>query len=260
MANDVTVTRLEEGVYLASRPLGRGEPDVRAALLLGQHRSAVVDTMLCPEDMAPLLTLLARHGRPVVVVNTHADWDHVWGNAAFPAASIAGHIVCRERLAGAEERAVLDAKRGEDPALFANVALVLPDVTFDQFMAFDLGGLTLELHHVPGHTADCLVAYVPERRLLYAGDCAEDPWPLLHSGPLDRWIGALRYWAARDVATVVPSHGRISGVELLLNNASYLESLPDGGLPSGTRPDGVPPFYIAGHEENCAAARLLGAA
>jgi hypothetical protein len=46
---------------------------------------------------------------------------------------------------------------------------------------------------------------------------------------------------------------------LLLNNASYLESLPDGGLPIGTLPDSVPPFYITAHEENCTAARLLGA-
>ena len=252
MSADVTVTRLEDGVYITARPL-EGGPDVRAALLLGERLSVVIDTLLCPEDMAPLLRLLAEHGRPVAVVNTHADWDHVWGNPAFPGARILGHRLCRARLLDAEARVVLERKRGETPGLYDNAALVPPDVTFETSMALHLGGLTLELHHLPGHTADCLVAYVPERRLLYAGDCAEDPFPLLNSGPLDGWVAGLRGWAERDVATVVPSHGRISGTELLRNNAEYLEGL----LGETPVPSGLPEFYAEAHKGNRQAARRM---
>lgn len=253
MADDVTVTELQPGIYLASRPLSQTSV-VRAALLLGERRAAVIDTLLCPEDMAPLQVHLARHGRPIIVVNTHADWDHFWGNAAFPGTLIVGHRLCRERILSPETTAIEQLK-AEDPARYANAALIAPDLTFETSMCIDLGGLTLELHHLPGHTPDCLLSYVPERHLLYAGDCAEDPFPLLYSGPLDGWIAGLRDWAARDVETVVPAHGRVGGVELLRENAAYLEGVRRG--------DPYPAYYPSTHaplhEENLAAARRLAA-
>jgi glyoxylase-like metal-dependent hydrolase (beta-lactamase superfamily II) len=255
MAHDVTVSELQPGIYLALRPLEQmeGGGAVRAALLLGERRAVVVDTLTCPEDMAPLQALIGAHGRPYIVVNTHADWDHFWGNAAFPGAPIVGHCIARERILKptADEVAEIDGLRAESPAQFANAALVAPDITFETTMAIDLGGMTAELHHLPGHTADCLLVYVPERHLLYAGDCAEDPFPLLHSGPLDGWIAGLRHWAERDVETVVPAHGAIGGAGLLRDNADYLESLTRGGA----APEGVGPFYARGHAENVVAAR-----
>ncbi len=253
MTPDVDVTRLDEGVYIASRSLGGGEPDVRAALFVGARRAVVVDTLARPEDMAPLIDLIAARGLPVVVVNTHADWDHAWGNAAFSAAPIVGHQLCRTRLLGERERAVLARKRAEDDLFYANVQLLPPDVTFETTLRLDLGGLTVELHHAPGHQPDCLVAYVPERRLLYAGDCAEDPFPLLNSGPREGWIQALRAWSARDLDTVVPSHGRIGGVELLKANADYLAGLDHDEPP----PVGTPDFYLEAHTSNQAVARRL---
>jgi hypothetical protein len=96
---------------------------------------------------------------------------------------------------------------------------------------------------------------VPQRGLLVAGDCAEDPFPLLESGPLDEWAAGLRSWASRGVRTVVPAHGAIGGPELLRANAGYLESLrsappvPDGPLHS---------FYADAHRRNVQAARPPG--
>lgn len=252
MSSEVTIQPLREQIYLAERPMD-GDAIVRAALLLGRRRSVVVDTLTSPEDMAPLLAIATQHGRPIVVVNTHADWDHVWGNAAFPGATIVGHQLCRARLLGDAERATLAQKRQEQPHRYAQVLLNPPDVTFATAMTLDLGGLTLELHHLPGHTEDCLVAYVPEQRLLLAGDCAEDPLPLLNSGPLDGWIHDLRAWAARDVDTVVPSHGAISDPALLRENAAYLERLLDNTA-APLQPD-LPAFYVAAHARNQAIAR-----
>ena len=254
MTGEVTVSPLGEGIFLASRALAGG-PEVRAALLLGTERAAVVDTMARPEDMAPFVALAAAHGRPVTVVNTHADWDHAWGDAAFPGAKIVGHRLCRERLRGAEARARLARERGADPAAYANVTLVPPDSTFEAATTLPLGGMTLVLHHLPGHTADCLVGFVPERRLLLAGDCAEEPFPLLGSGPLAGWVRDLRAWAQKDLEVVVPSHGRIGGPELLRANAAYLEGLAD----DPPVPAGVPAFYAEAHAANVAAARRLGA-
>lgn len=254
MGTDVSVTPLSEDIFLASRALAEG-PDVRAALLLGTERAAVLDTMTRPEDMAQFVELVAAHGRPVTVVNTHADWDHAWGNAAFANARVVGHKLCRQRLIGAEEKARLAQKQEEDPETYANARLVPPDSTFDAATTLPLGGMTLVLHHMPGHTVDSLVGFIPERQILLAGDSAEDPFPLLGSGPLESWLRDLRAWDREELQTVVPSHGAIGGPELLRANAAYLGSLAD----DPPVPEGVSAFYAEAHAANVAAARRLAA-
>lgn len=254
MSAEIAVAPLSEGIFLAMRTL-EGGAEVRAALLLGAERTAVVDTMTRPEDMAPLAEMATQHGRPVTVVYTHADWDHAWGTAAFPGAKVVGHRLCRQRMLGEEERERLAREQERDPETYANVKLMPPESTFDAATTLPLGGMTLVLHHLPGHTADSLVGFVPERRLLLTGDSAEDPFPLVGSGPLGSWIRDLRAWDREDMETVVPSHGEIGGTELLRRNAAYLESLVD----DPPVPDGVSAFYAEAHTANVAAARRLAA-
>ncbi len=73
----------------------------------------------------------------------------------------------------------------------------------------ELGSLTLELHHLPGHTPDTIVGFVPERGLLLMGDTAETPLPVVPpDSPLAAWIGGLERWEHDPrVRIVVPAHG-----------------------------------------------------
>ena len=75
------------------------------------------------------------------------------------------------------------------------VLLIAPDTVFDEETTVDLGSMTLELHHLPGHTPDTIVGFVPERGLLLMGDTAETPFPVVPADSplarLDRWPGAL---------------------------------------------------------------------
>ena len=70
----------------ADRIDAEGFPTI-AAVVLTPARAFVVDTLMRPQDMAPVQDLLAERAgaRRTVVVNTHHHWDHVYGNAAFPA-------------------------------------------------------------------------------------------------------------------------------------------------------------------------------
>ena len=246
MNDAVTVTELEPNIFAADRSLsglGEGDIQVRALLLLGQHLSVMLDTLIRPEDMAQFATLARDHGRPLLVVNTHADFDHAWGNDAF-ASPIIGHRRCRERLLGAAEVDMLDEMQAKAPGFFDAVMLLPPQITFEQRLDIALGGLTVQLHHLPGHTPDSLLAYVPERGLLFAGDCAEWPIPIIGADPLAPWAAALREWAATPgLRTVVPAHGRISGPELLEANAAYLEQLDRDSDAPWQPPDGADPWY-----------------
>lgn len=251
--NEVRLRELRPAIWLAERPLD-AEMSVCAAVILGERVSAVVDTLIRPEDMAPVRDLLDRHGHPVLIVNTHADWDHTWGNVAFPDTPIFAHRLCRAAMLTAGKQKLVE-KQAEEPERYRAVTIVPPTITFAEFMDIDLGGLTLSIHHLPGHTADEAVVHLPEAGVLLVGDAAEWPIPTTEVGPLGPWADALRQWAARDdVRTVVPSHGPVGDTQLLRDNATYLDALladPDvrWELP------GIMPFYQEAHRKNAAIAR-----
>ena len=246
-AQDVTISSLGENIFAVEAPC---EPDVevRALLVCGRDQAVLVDTLSRPADLVEVRELIAVQGRPLLVVNSHADWDHWWGNAAFSQAPIIAHRLTQLRQQREGKRA-LAAQQRKDPSRFTGVTLRPATIAFDGQLALDLGDLHVELSPLPGHTPDCIVAYLPERRLLFAGDAAEDPIPLVGEGPVAGWPELLLEWSRR-ARTVVPAHGRISGPELLERNAAYLQGL-------GTQPDrvipelaGASPFYRRAHRRN----------
>ncbi|RPJ83232.1 MAG: MBL fold metallo-hydrolase [Acidobacteria bacterium] len=246
------VEQLDEGVWTTEVALD--EYNVRGALVAGSHRAIVWDTLSHPRDMQGYLPLIG--DRELVIVYSHADWDHIWGTAGLPfePASIVGHRACLERFSS-DVPATLEEKQAGEPGRWDEVRLVPPRTVFDVEHRIDLGGMTLELRHLPGHTEDCIVGFVPERGLLVAGDTVETPLPVVPPGaPLDRWIEGLERWA-RDgrVSCVVPAHGSIGGPEIVHRTIAYLYGLRDG------RPaqvgEALTAFYRQTHEANLRAWR-----
>ena len=58
----------------------------------------VCGTYRGPSALRPALGKLVRGREEIAVVNTHADWDHVWGTCLFADNRIIGHRLCRDRL------------------------------------------------------------------------------------------------------------------------------------------------------------------
>lgn len=250
----VTLRSLTPTVWIAERALEDGV-NVCALVVFGADCAVVIDTLTCPEDMNPVLDLLDERALPVFVVNTHADWDHTWGNGAFASETIIAHRFCRAAMLGEGPR-VLARKRAEEPGRFDTVTITPPTVTFVEFLDIDLGGLTLSIHYLPGHTADELVVHLQEAGILFMGDAAEWPIPTARDGPLGPWAQMLRQWAAReDVYAVIPSHGPISDAGLLLDNADYLEALLENPDLEWEAPPDAPDFYNEAHALNASIAR-----
>ena len=229
---------------------------VRGAVVVGEERAVVWDTLSRPADMEAVRPLLA--DREVVVVYSHADWDHAWGTAGLGSvAEVVAHRTAAERLAR-EAPGELEAKRREDQGRYADVRIVLPTLTFDRSHDLQLGGLTLELRALPGHTADCIVGLVPQLGVLLAGDTVETPLPLLNRGSgVSGWVRDLEAWA-RDarVQRVVPAHGELGGPELLGRTAGYLRGLLAGvSEPPG---EALDDFYRKAHARNLAHLREGG--
>src|SRR5690348_1988353 len=157
--------------------------EVDAYIVVSERYVVVLDTMLCPADVAGMMSFVADElaGRTVLCVDSHADWDHAWGNAYFTgerAAPIIAHDYCRTRLQSKEEADGL-AEFQQNDALFRDVRLVPSTITFARSMTIHGGDLTIELKAAPGPHPDQVMAWMPELRLLLAFDAVERPLPLM---------------------------------------------------------------------------------
>lgn len=236
---------LQPGLWLTELQLE--EFDVRGAVLMGSERAVVWDTLSHPRDMSGVPELVG--GRPVTIVYSHADWDHVWGTAGLPLAETIGHISCLDRFSD-DVPVTLEKKRGEQPDRWTDVRLIPPNRTFESELTLDLGDLWLVLHHLPGHTRDCCVGFIPERGILLMGDTVETPFPVINEGSaLEAWIERLEEWADDDrVRTVIPAHGPVGGREIIRNTIHYLKTLQAGGEPQV--PATLTAFYRETHDRN----------
>ncbi len=229
----------------------RAGDEVDTAALVTERYLVVIDTMSTPHDAREALALV-RHsagGRGALVVNTHSDDDHAWGNAVYAwpdgdlPAPIIGHALGPARLTSDEARANL-ADRQREARRFAAVRLVPPNITFAGEMRIDGGDLTLALLHTPGHTPDHVAVWVPELRLLLAGDAAEHPWPHVpDAASLPVLRASLDTLIALDPAMVIPCHSGTTDPDLMARNLLYLDrverharaALDDGRLPGDWR-------------------------
>ncbi|WP_369137260.1 MBL fold metallo-hydrolase [Modestobacter versicolor] len=196
------------------------ELDLNCGLVVGDGACLVVDTRShLGEGRALAEAVRSVTPHPWSVVNTHAHYDHCFGNAAFRPADVWAHRGCAAELAATadQQRAdVVAALLAEgDPAaelvaeLVATTPLDLPDRLVDDAITLDVGGRPVALRHLGrGHTGADLVVAVDD--VLFAGDLVEEGSPpaMEDAFPLE-WAGTLTELLALARGPVVPGHGAV---------------------------------------------------
>jgi glyoxylase-like metal-dependent hydrolase (beta-lactamase superfamily II) len=204
-------------------------------MVVTQRYLVVVDTLYGPTLPSELLAAALPYldERTLLVINTHADWDHAWGNHLFvgadahhPAPVIATRR-CAERLRSDEARERLAQMQRDEPGRFDGTDLTPPTILFEQQLEIDGGDLTLELFATPGHQPDHCSIWIPEIRTLLAGDAAEAPFPFANSAAaLPEIRSSLAIMASLNPAAVLYCHAPTdSGPALLESNISYFDTL-----------------------------------
>ena len=91
-------------------------------------------------------------------------------------------------------------------------------------MALHVDDLRVELVYVgPAHTSNDVIVWLPERRVLFAGDVLfNGGTPFALMGSLAGWLEALDRLRSLRAERIVPGHGAVCGPEVIEDVAEYL--------------------------------------
>lgn len=169
------VYQVADGVFAIYEPFQFQE--IISYLILGERSALLFDTGMGIGrigDLARELTDL-----PVRVLNSHTHIDHIGGNAEFDfvyamdtpftlsrANGAAADAVAEEVAPAALCRPLPDGKRARDYA----IRPFSIDATVGDGTRIHLGGRTLEVLHIPGHTPDSIALLDRDNGLLWTGD------------------------------------------------------------------------------------------
>jgi glyoxylase-like metal-dependent hydrolase (beta-lactamase superfamily II) len=224
------------------------EVDIYA--IVSQRFVVFVDTSATTEQAASARAALAPElaSRQALVIITHAHYDHAWGTAAFAGPDgvlttpIIGHAHAREWMMGAGAADEL-ARRRTESARFAAVRLIPPSLAYTESLTIDGGDLTLELLHTPGHNPDHTAIWIPESRIVLAGDAAEFPFPQVYeAADLPTLRRSLARLQALDPTWVLPCHGSVFAPRLLADNLAFFDGVERrvrAALATGNIPDSL---------------------
>jgi glyoxylase-like metal-dependent hydrolase (beta-lactamase superfamily II) len=197
--------------------------DVNAGLVLGDDRCLVIDTRSSEREATELLRAVrSLTNLPYAIVNTHAHFDHCFGNGVFaknqPDVEIWAHEKCLAELShsGEQHRASIATwlrESGEEKLAseVEQVTLTLPNRTLTHEQVVDLGGRVTHLVHPGrGHSDHDLVVEIPDTDVTFVGDLVEQGAPPSFDDafPLE-WPDTLERLLSRLGPVVVPGHGDV---------------------------------------------------
>jgi len=218
--------RIADDIYVFTSRL---YAQVTAGAILTKDGVILIDTLYFPEETKEIKSFLEdRLGLEVrYLINTHYHADHTQGSYLFPHAQVLSHALCRHFLNTTGREGLENAK--EQDAELAEVDIVLPGFVFeDGVMSLHLGGKTIELHHMPGHSLDLTAVYVTNNQILFASDNMM-PVPTLFDGNYQALVDSLDRMLKIEPDTIVQGHGEVilrGEVEAIIqSNLDYLHSI-----------------------------------
>jgi cyclase len=193
----------------------------------GNEHIFIIDTFVGPASMEQVNSYIENNmgEKPIIVVNTHHHWDHVWGNCAYKVFPIVAHEKCLELLAVKGEE---DFKKHEEYAM-GKVEITLPNLTFTEKLMFMEDRVLL--FHSPGHTVDSITVYDEQDKVLFVGDNLERPIPYLMAKSLDTYLETLQDYMEMDFHVIIGGHTGLEGKQIICDNAEYIRSFAKGCAP-----------------------------
>jgi glyoxylase-like metal-dependent hydrolase (beta-lactamase superfamily II) len=223
------VYEVSEGVYSIVEPYQFQQ--TISHLIVGENSAVLFDTGIGLLPIRPVVERIT--SLPVSVLNSHTHYDHVGGNAEFSSVLAIDSEYTRANMAGFEHSRIAEdfmpdafcngPPEGVDVAAFYTKPWKASRFVEDGEI-LDLGGRTLKVLHVPGHTPDATALLDAENGLLFTGDSFYDAelWLFVPETSLDDYDRTISRLASLEsnIKYLLGAHnsarvdaGRLSHVE-----------------------------------------------
>ena len=218
----MTPQRVSGSAWYVQGGLALGSPANRnfisnAGFVITRSGVVVIDALGSPQLARELLAQIARlTPLPVThVIVTHYHADHIYGLQEFrkAGAKIIAHQAAREHLNSATAAARLAASRVDlAPWVDGKTQLVAADEWLDGPRELVIGGVRFVLQPVgPAHTPEDLIIYLPDEKVVFAGDIvARGRVPFIGQADSRHWLASLDAILALNPTVIVPGHGPVS--------------------------------------------------
>ena len=200
MEKELFIKQLKPFLYLLDEA-----HEATGYIVVGDERVCVIDTMNGYNDLHKVVREIT--DKPIVVVNTHGHPDHIFGNVYF-------------------DEAYMNPKDFEMASSFFNEPEFVKICNDKGFSVpplkpvkggdvIDLGGKTLEVYELPGHTPGGILLLLKEDRILFTGDSVNHHlWMQLDGCPeMKEYVKALDKIMFLEKEADVILHGHATGFD-----------------------------------------------
>lgn len=241
------ITEIADGVY-AYLQLPGGWCLSNSGIVVSPEGAVVIDTLATESRNRRLVAAVdgLAAGARRTVVNTHFHGDHHFGNHLFgPQATIIAHERARVEM----DEAGLALTRLWPDVEWGDVRVTLPTVTFTDRLQLHIGNRAAELIHLgPAHTTNDAVVWLPQDRILFAGDIVlSGATPFNLMGSVAGALQVIHRLAEFGATTVVCGHGPLTGPEVFEQTIAYLTWVQR--LAAEGSAEGIGPLEVARRAE-----------
>jgi cyclase len=219
-----------------------------AGLVIDGKASLLIDTLfdlkLTREMLDSMRKSVPAAAQIDMLVNTHANGDHCYGNQLVADAEIIASVRTAEEMVTGVSPAQMAALVKHADQLgqigefaryafgsfdFENITVTPPDKTFEGELTLKVGDKMVHLIEVgPAHTQGDTLVHIPADRIVFTGDILFiGGHPIIWAGPTSNWLRACDRILAMDVETIVPGHGPITDKKGVAEIKGYFEYIFD---------------------------------
>lgn len=219
---DMPVQQVAPHTYFVEGQAALGAPANQnfisnAGFVVTPETVVVIDALGSPVLAERLLGQIRRiTSKPVShVLVTHYHADHIYGLQVFKdaGAMVVAHKAAWEYLGSETAQRRLEASRHDlSPYIDESTRLVAADRWIEGDETLVVGGVEFRMSSVgPSHTPEDVVVYVPQERVVFAGDIVfQGRIPFVGQADSRQWIAALDKLLCLEAAALVPGHGPVS--------------------------------------------------
>ncbi|MEJ9281270.1 MBL fold metallo-hydrolase [Ureibacillus thermosphaericus] len=192
----------------------------------------VVDPCLLPSEVDEIRehVVSMKGNRPVYLIITHSDWDHIVGAGAFPEAI----VIASEAFQLKNPNEILEQVKAFDDEYYIDrkTSVVYPNVDIvvkKDGEQLKIGNTTLTFYEAKGHTDDGIFAIVEPLGIWIAGDYLSDiEFPFIYSSSTDYMKTLEKTEAILSVHRIqflITGHGHVarSTEEILIRKQDSLQ-------------------------------------